>query len=201
MPHHKEEKTCVIIKPDGVQRNLIGEIIRRYEQTGLKMVAIKMLVPNKETVENHYSVDPEFKKKVGEKAIESYTVKGETPPSNNPEEVGGEVIENLKQYMTSGPVIAMVWEGAHAVELVRKITGSTEPRTSDIGTIRGDFVIDSYSMADKDGRAIRNLIHASGDIDEAKEEIKLWFTEDEMTSYTLPHDKIIYDAELCDILE
>jgi len=200
MTHHKDERTCVIIKPDGVQRNLIGEIIKRYEQIGLKLTGIKMLVPDEDTVEKHYSLDPEFKAKVGTKAIESYEAKGETPPSTDPEEVGKDVVANLKKYMTSGPVVAMVWEGAHAVELIRKVTGSTEPRSSDVGTIRGDYVLDSYSMADADGRAIRNIIHASGDTEEAQEEIKLWFRDNELTSYNLVRDKVLYNVDLSEIL-
>ena len=102
--------------------------------------------------------------------------------------------------MTSGPVVAMVWEGAHAVELIRKVTGGTEPRSSDVGTIRGDYVPDSYSMADADGRAIRNLIHASGDIEEAKQEIDLWFASDEVVSYNLFRDKVLYNVEMDEIL-
>lgn len=197
----KEEKTCVIIKPDGVQRSLIGETIRRYEKTGLKLAAIKMEIPTEEQIEKHYSVDPEFKRKVGEKAIKSYEAKGETPPSTDAEEVGEKVVNNLKEYMTSGPVVAMVWQGAHAVELVRKVTGSTEPRSSDVGTIRGDYVLDSYSMADSDDRAIRNLIHASGDSEEAKEEIRLWFSNEEIKNYRLVQESIIYDSKLAGILE
>jgi nucleoside-diphosphate kinase len=110
------------------------------------------------------------------------------------------VVARLKKYMTSGPVIAMVWEGAHAVELVRKITGGTEPRSASIGTIRGDFVPDSYQMADNDDRAIRNLIHASGTVGEADKEIPHWFKAAELVSYKVPHEAILYDADLAGIL-
>ena len=201
MSHYSKEKTLVIIKPDGVQRSLIGEIIKRYEQTGLKLVAIKMLLPTEEMIENHYSVDPDFKKKVGTKAIESYKAKGENPPSNDPEAVGESVLSRLKTYMTCSPVVAMVWQGAHAVELVRKATGGTEPRTSDVGTIRGDYVLDSYSMADADERAIRNLIHASGDVEEANKEIPLWFSKEEIMQYKLVQESILYDVNLDGLLE
>jgi nucleoside-diphosphate kinase len=102
--------------------------------------------------------------------------------------------------MTSGPVIAMVWEGAHAVELVRKITGGTEPRSAGIGTIRGDFVLDSYQMADGDDRAIRNLIHASGSVPEAQNEISLWFKPEEIIAYRVPHEATLYDTEMKGIL-
>ncbi|MEX1026768.1 MAG: nucleoside-diphosphate kinase [Candidatus Paceibacterota bacterium] len=201
MAHHKDEKTCVIIKPDGVQRSLIGEIIKRYEKLGLKLIGLKMIIPTEEQIETHYTIDPEWVRKVGEKAIESYTKKGETPPTDDPEELGGRVLGRLKTYMTSGPVVAMVWQGAHAVELIRKVTGGTEPRSSDVGTIRGDFVVDSYSMADSDDRAIRNLIHASGDIEEAKKEIAHWFGTDEVNQYRLVQESILYDVNLDGILE
>ncbi|HVB19902.1 MAG TPA: nucleoside-diphosphate kinase [Candidatus Paceibacterota bacterium] len=200
MAHPKTEQTLVIVKPDGIQRALIGEIMKRYERLGLKLVALKMLVPTEKMIEEHYLLDPNWKKNVGEKSIASYVKKGETPPSTDPIEVANVVVENLKKYMTSGPVIAMVWEGAHAVELVRKITGSTEPRSADIGTIRGDFVVDSYQIADADTRAIRNLIHASGSVPEAKMEIPHWFKPGEVINYRVPHEAILYDVELKNIL-
>ena len=200
MTHPKTEQTLVIVKPDGIQRALIGEIVKRYERLGLKLVALKMLVPTEAMIEGHYLLDPNWKKNVGEKAIASYVKKGETPPSSDPIEVANLVVERLKKYMTSGPVIAMVWEGAHAVELVRKITGGTEPRSASIGTIRGDFVVDSYQMADSDGRAIRNLIHASGSVSEAQMEIPHWFAFGEIISYRVPHEATLYDVNMKDIL-
>jgi len=199
--HFKNERTLVIIKPDGVQRSLVGEIIQRFERVGLKLVAMKMLVPTAEQVEVHYTLDPNWKRTVGEKSIEGYRKKGLTPPSENPEEVGDAVIERLKKYMVSGPTVAMVWQGAHSVELIRKLVGGTEPRSSDVGTIRGDFVLDSYQMADTDDRAIRNLIHASGSVQEAENEINHWFEEGEVTRYNIVQEKILYDVNLDNILE
>lgn len=201
MIHPKKEKTLIIIKPDGIQRTLIGEIIKRYERVGLKLVGIKIIVPTKDFVEKHYTIDPNWKKNVGEKAILAYEKKGIKPPSNNPTDVGNRVLASLVVYMTSGPIIPMVWEGAHAVEVVRKITGGTEPRTSDVGTIRGDFVLDSYIVSDTDGRAVRNLIHASGSIEEANAEIKHWFKEEELINYRLVQEQILYDVNLDGILE
>ena len=174
--------------------------MKRYERLGLKLVALKMLVPTEKMIEEHYLLDPNWKKNVGEKSIASYVKKGETPPSTDPIEVANVVVGNLKKYMTSGPVIAMVWEGAHAVELVRKVTGGTEPRSAGIGTIRGDFVVDSYQMADTDIRAIRNLIHASGSVPEAEMEIPHWFKPDEVINYHVPHEAILYDVEMKNIL-
>jgi nucleoside-diphosphate kinase len=201
MNHPKEERTLVIIKPDGIQRSLVGEIIKRYEHVGLKLVGMKMFVPTSEMVEQHYLLDPDWKRKVGEKAIESYEKKGVEPPSKDPLEVGDRVVAGLKKYLTAGPVIAMVWQGAHAVEVVRKITGGTEPRSSDVGTIRGDYVLDSYQMADSDMRAVRNLIHASGSVEEAEQEIRHWFREDELVKYGIVQEKILYDVNLDNILE
>ncbi len=201
MAHPKTERTLVIVKPDGLQRSLTGEIIQRYERTGLKLVGLKFKVPTAEQVEQHYLLDPEWKKNVGQKAIDGYKKKGLTPPTEDPIEVGNAVIERLRVYMTSGPVMAMVWEGAHAVEIVRKITGGTEPRSSDVGTIRGDFVLDSYQMADMDNRAIRNLIHASGSVSEAETEIQHWFAKEELISYRLVQEAILYDVNLDGILE
>ncbi len=201
MAHPKKERTLVIVKPDGIQRALIGEIIQRYERTGLKLVAMKMLVPTESMIEEHYLLDPAWKKNVGEKAIQSYEKKGETPPSTDPLAVGDMVVARLKKYMTSGPAIAMVWEGGHAVELVRKITGGTEPRSALVGTIRGDFVLDSYQMADSDDRAIRNLIHASGSVAEAENEIPHWFSSHELMNYSVPHESTLYDVDLKSIAE
>jgi nucleoside-diphosphate kinase len=199
--NHKDEKTLVIVKPDGIQRSLIGEIIKRYERTGLKLVTLKMVVPTEEVIEKHYTLDPEWRRITGEKRIKAAQEKGEKLLSEDPLEITAVVLENLKKYMTSGPVIAMVWQGIHAVEIVRKITGGTEPKSSDVGTIRGDFVLDSYAIADKDNRAVRNLIHASGSVSEAEKEIEHWFGKDELVKYSLVQEKILYDVNLDGILE
>jgi len=199
--HHKEERTFVIIKPDGVQRSLIGEIIKRYEKIGLKLIGLKMGVTTGDMIEKHYTIDPEWMRKTGEKTIANYKEKGAKPPSDDPIEITKIVLKNLKKYMTSGPVIMMVWQGAHAVGIVRKITGTTEPLTSDVGTIRGDFVLDSYIMSDTDGRAVRNILHASGTVEEAEKEIALWFRKDELINYSIIQETILYDIDMNSILE
>jgi len=201
MSHPKYEQTLVIVKPDGVQRSLIGEIIRRFEQAGLKLAAMKMVLPTAEHIEQHYTLDPNWRTVTGEKTIKSYKEKGLIPPSDDPLVITAKILANLKKYMTSGPVVAMVWQGAHAVKIVRKITGGTEPLTSDVGTIRGDFVLDSYQISDADGRAVRNLIHASGSTEEAVMEIKHWFAPQEVHKYQLIQEKILYDVNLDGILE
>lgn len=199
--HPKKERTLIIIKPDGIQRTLVGEIIQRYERIGFKLVAMKMLVATKDHVEQHYTLDPNWRRITGEKTIKGYLDKGLKPPFENPLDVTNQLLKTLTSYMTSGPLIAMVWEGAHVVKMVRKLTGGTEPLTSDVGTIRGDFVFDSYQMSDSDGRSIRNLVHASGSVPEAEMEIPHWFSKDELVDYRLIQEQILYDVNLDGILE
>lgn len=202
MTHHpKKERTFVAVKPDGVQRSLVGEVIKRFEQVGLKLVAMKMLVPNEEHVVKHYTLDPNWRQVTGEKTIASYKAKGLTPPTENPLEVTEKLLKTLSSYMTSGPIVAMVWEGAHAQKIVKKLTGGTEPLTSDVGTIRGDYVLDSYAMSDTDGRAVRNVLHCSGSVKEAEDEINHWFKPEEVINYKLVQEDIIYDVNLDGILE
>jgi len=201
MTHPKHERTLVIIKPDGVQRSLIGEVIKRYEQVGLKLVAMKMMVATADLIEKHYTLDPEWRKVTGEKTIKGYRDKGLTPPTEDPYKVTTILLGRLIKYLMSGPIVAMVWEGAHAVSIVRKLTGGTEPLMSDVGTIRGDYVLDSYQMTDSDNRSIRNLVHASGSVKEAEDEIKHWFTSEEIINYKLIAEQILYDVNMDGIFE
>ncbi len=194
--HPKFERTLVILKPDAIQRSLMGEIIGRYEKVGLKLVAMKMMVPSADLIEKHYTLDPEWRRVTGEKTIKGYISKGLKPPIEDPLVITELLLKKLITYMTAGPVVAMVWQGAHAVAIVRKLTGGTEPLTSDVGTIRGDFVLDSYTMTDADNRSVRNLVHASGSVKEAVDEIRHWFTDDEIVNYTIAQEKILYDVNL-----
>ena len=198
MQHPKNERTLVIIKPDGIQRSLIGEIIHRYERTGLKLLSLKMVIPTEAmAIQNYYEVGGDaWLEEVGRKARASYERKGLKSPYVNNMENGRAVMMANAKYLSSGPVIAMVWQGNSAVGLVRKITGGTEPLTSDVGTIRGDFTLDSYAMADMDQRSVRNLIHASGTAEEAEKEIKIWFKEEELQNYRLIQEQILYDVNL-----
>lgn len=197
----KQEKTLAVIKPDGVQRSLIGEIIKRFENVGLKLIAIKMLTPTSNFIEKHYTADPEWRRITGEKTIKNYKDNGLVPPCDDPYKITEIILNNMKKYMSAGPVVAMVLEGAHAVKIVRKLVGGTEPLSSDVGTIRGDYVLDSYQMADTDGRSVRNLIHASSSIEDAEKEINLWFSPEEIVNYRLIQEKILYDVNLDGILE
>lgn len=194
MAHPKKERTLVIIKPDGVQRSLVGEIIKRYERVGFKLQGMKLLVPTAEQARSHYMVGgEEWLETVGTKAAAAYEKKGMKSPYATPRENGMAILESNAKYLSAGPVIAMIWQGAHSIEIMRKITGGTEPRSSDVGTIRGDFMVDSYMMADTDGRSIRNLIHASGSTDEAEKEIAIWFNEKEIFDYRLLQEQILYE--------
>lgn len=201
MEHLSKEKTLVVIKPDGVQRSLIGEIVKRIERTGLKLVGLKMFIPNSSFVKKHYTIDPEWTVKVGQKSIDAHKEKGLEIKDNDPKKAGERILDVLTKYITSGPVVAMCWQGSHAVGIVRKIVGGTEPLSSDVGTIRGDFVIDSYQVSDGDQRAMRNLIHASSDNKDAEKEIALWFSDDEILNYRLVGEQILYDVNLDGILE
>ncbi|RJQ33165.1 nucleoside-diphosphate kinase [Candidatus Parcubacteria bacterium] len=200
MPHPKDERTFVIIKPDGVQRALVGEIIKRYERTGLKLVGVKFGVAEEKKFWDHYNKDDAWFLKKGTKIAEDKKAAG-LPVEKEPIEYGKDIIRQLVKFMTSGPVLMMVWEGNQAAAVVRKITGDTEPATSDVGTIRGDLTVDSYGIAAVDDRAVRNLIHCSENVDEAKREIPIWFTDKEMTEYRLVGEQILYDVNLDGILE
>jgi nucleoside-diphosphate kinase len=201
--HFKEERTLVIIKPDGIQRSLIGEIIKRYERVGLKLIAMKMLIPTEEmSIKHYYEVGGDaWLEEVGRKAREAYEKKGLESPFATNMDNGKAIMKSNAKYLSSGPVIAMIWQGNQSAALVRKITGGTEPLSSDMGTIRGDFTLDTYMMADLDSRSIRNLIHASGNAEEAEKEIPIWFENNEILKYKLIQESILYDVNMDGILE
>ena len=157
------ERTLVLLKPDCVQRHITGEIISRFEKAGLKIVGMKMVWCDKEQAMKHYTEDVAKRR--------------------------GEFVRNkLLVGITQGPIVAMCLEGIEAVDVVRKIVGSTEPKTAPPGTIRGDYAHMSYDYADSSNKAIPNIVHASGNKEEAKQEIDLWFKPEELHSYKLPHE-------------
>lgn len=200
MQHPKEERTLVIIKPDGVQRGLIGEILKRYERTGLKLVALRFGVADEKKFWEHYNKDDAWFLKKGSKILEDKKARG-LPADKEPLEYGKDIIRQLVKFMTSGPTMMIIWEGNQAVAVVKKLTGETEPATSDVGTIRGDLTLDSYMIAAVDDRAVRNLIHCSESVDEANREMGIWFTDAEITEYRLVGEQILYDVNLDGILE
>lgn len=200
IPHPKKERTFVIIKPDGIQRSLVGEIIKRFERTGLKLIGLKLTVLDSDRIWKHYSKDDAWFIKKGSKIAEDRAAAG-LSAEKEPIEYGKDIIRALEKFMTAGPVVMMVWEGNKAVDVVKKIVGETEPSSSDVGTIRGDFTIDSYNIAAIDDRAVRNLIHCSDEPVNAETEIALWFNEEDLISYRLVGDEILYDVNLDGILE
>lgn len=188
------EKTFVIVKPDAIQRGIIGDIISRFEKVGLKIVAAKMIVADRKTLDQHYPADrTEFLRGIGQNTLRSYDEMGLDPKTQfsdlDPVKIGSQVREWLVDFMMSGPVLAMVLEGPHAIEIVRKIVGTTLPQKSAPGTIRGDYSFDSSFLANTGNRPIRNLIHASGNAEEADTEIGLWFSESEIHDYDTVHQK------------
>jgi len=189
----KKDISLVLIKPDGVQRSLIGDIINRFEKKGLKINAMKMVVPTVEQCESHYNKDDAWFTRKGEGIVADLKKDG-LPVEKEAIEYGKDIIRTIVRYMTAGPVVAMVLEGHSAPEVVTTLVGGTEPNTADIGTIRGDYTIDSFYMATIDNRAVRNLIHCSEDNDEAQREMPIWFSENELMTYTTAQERILYDV-------
>lgn len=187
MSHPKEEKTFLMIKPDGVRKGLIGEILNRLEQRDLKIVALEMFKPSREEMDRHYPKDEAWLRRVGQKTLGTYHKYGYDPVkelgTDDDLKIGETVREWLLDFMTSAPLVKMVVQGAHAVDVVRKIVGPTIPSQAEMGTIRGDFSIDSPALANKEKRAVMNLAHASETPEEAENEIKLWFGDKSIYSY------------------
>ena len=189
------QKSLVLIKPDGVQRGLIGEIISRFERVGLKLTAIKMVHPRVEDVDKHYALTEEWMMGVFTKAKTKYEAEGTPFPYEDHVSYGSSIKKGLMDFLVSAPIVAMVWEGEGAVAIIRKLVGSTEPSGSAPGTIRGDFSRDSYAQSNAENRPLRNLIHASGNPEEAAQEIPVWFTDVELYAYEHVNDRIQYDPD------
>ncbi len=186
-PHPREERTLVLVKPDGVKRGLIGEIIHRFEQRGLKVIALKMIWAKREEMDKHYPKDDAWTRRLGEKTQKTYEkygydLEGELGTVDLLE-IGKMVRGWLLDFMTSGPVVKMVVQGVHAVDMVRKIAGVTMPSAADMGTLRGDYSVDSAAAANKEKRAVHNIVHASETPEEAAHEIGNWFSKDELHAY------------------
>lgn len=200
MNHPKKEQTFLMIKPDGVQRSLVGEIIKRIERTGLKIVTLKMTILDEERIWKHYDKNDEWFTKKGQVIVDDRKANGMVV-DKEAIEYGKDIIRQLVKYMMAGPVVMMVIEGNRSVDIVKKLVGGTEPTTSDVGTIRGDFTLDSYALSAVDERAVRNLIHCSDEPEEAKREIALWLDPKEVLAYRLVQEEILYDVNLDGILE
>ncbi len=192
------ERSLVLVKPDGVQRGLIGEIISRFEKAGLKIIGAKMIHVDKELVAKHYPDSrTELLENIGKKTLETYAKYGmdanEELGTMDPVTLGKMVNSWNMEFLSSGPVMAMVFEGVHAIDSIRMIVGATLPVFAQPGTIRGDFSIDSPALANTKKRPVRNLVHASGNLEEAKYEIQLWFHENELYSYRRADEAIMFE--------
>lgn len=181
------EHTVVIIKPDAVRKSVVGEILTRFERVGLKIAAAKLIWVDKTFVGKHYKDDDAYSKSVGEKTLENYKKYGLDPDENlgtkDPLAIGKMVREWNMEFMSSGPVMALLLEGPQAIAIVRKMVGYTFPSDAQPGTIRGDYALDSAFVSNMERRTARNIIHASGSREEAEFEKKLWFKEKEIFSY------------------
>jgi len=194
------EKSLVIIKPDGVQRSLVGEIISRFERKGLKLTAMKLAVPTEDNVFEHYNKDEEWFQRKGEGVVKDREAAG-LPIEKEAIEYGRDIIGGIAKYITAGPVVMMVLEGHKATAVVTNLVGTTEPANADVGTIRGDFTIDSYALSARDDRAVRNLIHCSEDAAEGERETAIWFDDSEIIKYNVVQERIMYDANLDGIMD
>src|SRR3989344_6080484 len=181
------QRTVVLVKPDGVKRGLVGEIISRFEKVGFKIVAMKMVWVDRHQVAQHYKDEKEYLTSVGQRTLDDYQKfgfdPGETLGTSDAYEIGGMVRKWNMDALTSGPLLAMVLEGVNAVEIVRKMVGPTNVTMAPAGTIRGDYSIDTPVLATLKKRPIKTIVHASGNVEEAEFEMKLWFKESEMFDY------------------
>lgn len=199
----QKERTYVMVKHDGVQRSLVGEIIKRFEQAGLKLVGMKMFVPDMDRAKKHYGKDNAWCIRKGENQIKNLQAAG-IEPTKTALEYGRDIEQTVLKYITTGPVVGMVIEGHQAMAIVKKLAGTTEPLTSDVGTIRGDYMTDSYKLANMNGRAVRNIIHITDPEDPAgtnEFEINLWFTPGELLEYRHINEAILYDVNVDGVLE
>lgn len=192
------ERTFCMIKPDGVMRGVTGDIISRIERAGLKIVAMKMIHPTKEQVKAHYPVSDEtWVTRLGGKSLSAFeglnVTAEEVLGTTDQHTIGKEVVENLISFMTSGPVICMVIEGVQAVAMMRKLAGATLPFMAAVGTIRGDYSVDSPAVANAQHRSIHNLFHASETIEEVEQEIAVWFKGETIHDYRLSSEQTLYD--------
>lgn len=194
--HPTHERTFLMIKPDGVQRGLTGEIIRRVEQRGLKIIALAMARPARQQMDDHYPQDETWIRRLGEKSLATYEKYGYDPAK----EVGttdalaiGTLVRGwLIDFMVSGPVVKMVIQGVHAVDMVRKLAGATMPSAAELGSIRGDYSIESAALANANKRAVYNLVHASETSEEAEHEISHWFDAQELHAYKRAEDDVMF---------
>ncbi len=186
----------MLVKPDGVKRGLVGECIRRIEQRGLKIIAMKLVHASEDHARKHYPGTDVWLRGMGEKTLETYKKYGKDAKdelgTEDAHEIGKMIYTWNTVFLTSGPVLALAICGIHAIDMVRKIVGKTIPAFAEMGTIRGDFSVDSPVLANDGKRAIHNLVHASGDQIEAEHELTHWFSPEEIHDYKRAEDDIMF---------
>ncbi|MFO0703034.1 MAG: nucleoside-diphosphate kinase [Candidatus Andersenbacteria bacterium] len=182
-----QERTLMLVKPDGVMRGIVGKVLSRVEESGLKMVGLKLVKITRDFADRHQPSNEDWIKNLGNNTLKSYKENGRDPikelGTDDPLKIGKMIREWNTDFLTSAPVVAVVWQGNHAVTQVRKIIGSTLPIFALPGTIRGDFSKDSPALSAAMRRAVRNVVHASGNLEEATYEIDLWFDPDDLYDY------------------
>lgn len=192
----KQERTVVLIKPDGVKRGLIGETIARIEKRGLKIIALSMISPTRKQIDEHYPKDLIWVKRLGEKSLATYAKYGwdakKEMGTDDPMKIGKSVRNWILDFMVSGPIVKIVVEGIHSVDMVRKLVGNSIPALAEMGTIRGDYSVDSAALANKNQRAVHNLIHASETPEESAHELEFWFSPEEIFDYKRAEEDIMF---------
>lgn len=192
--HPREEITFLMIKPDGVRRGLLGEIVSRVERAGLKVVGLKMIRPTRKEIDNHYPKAKAWVHRLGEKTLATYAKYGfdakKELGTDNPKKIGPMVRRWLVEFMSSAPLVAVAVKGIHAITMIRKMAGPTMPSDAPLGTIRGDFSVDSAAAANRDRRAVYNIVHVSETEEEARHEIKHWFSGEPIHDYSRTDDEV-----------
>jgi nucleoside-diphosphate kinase len=190
------ERTLVLLKPDSVLRGLVGQVLTRFENAGLKIVALKVVQPPREFIVNHYPNTPDWIRGMGEKTLSNYKEQGKDPIKEvgvaDAMQIGEMIVQWNIEYLTMGPIVALVLEGGHAIQVVRKLVGNTLPLNAAPGTIRGDFSSASPTIANALRHSIHNMIHASSTTEEAEHEISHWFGTDALVSYKRADEDVLF---------
>lgn len=191
-----KQRALIILKPDAVQRGIMGKIVQRFENVGLTIIGLKFIWATKEKIITHYPETDAWFKKVGERTLTNYAKKGldakKVFATDDPISIGKTVKKWLIDYIQQSPVLIMVLEGYECIEVVRKLSGNTIPLLAFPGTIRGDFSHDTIDLANEQNRPLRNIIHASDTIEDGEKEIKVWFTPEELFIYSRADENIMF---------
>ena len=190
----RTERTLVLLKPDAVSRHIVGEILQRFERKNMKIVGLKLVWPTKKMAGDHYADDDEWYEDTGGKTLGNYEKQG-VKLDMTAREMGVKIRNTLMESLTAGPVVAIVLEGAHVIELTRKMRGSTSPRDAEPGTIGFDYTLDSYELSDSGGWSIRNIIHCSDSAENSEREIAIWFNDGEVLNYETAGSRVMYTKD------